>query len=163
MIGLQRILEHIRQGSRTLTGAKLARKRVISGSKPLSSAPKSDKWIQTNQLLTSYAGPCQGWGRGFESPRPLQIPVDLNALPADGPEEGFVHWREASRTADQWRVRRSAGRRRDRVRSCGGRATCSPAVPPLPKPECRSGASSAHCMPDGLGRSAGSESGCIGV
>jgi hypothetical protein len=28
--------------------------------------------MQEIQLLRPYAGPCQGWGRGFESPRPLQ-------------------------------------------------------------------------------------------
>ena len=64
------------------TGAKLARKTVISRFKPLSSAPWSYQRIQRNQPVTSYAGPCQGWGRGFESPRPLQIKQGV------GPERG---------------------------------------------------------------------------
>ena len=45
------------------TGAKLARRGVISGSKPLRSAPGANEWIQENQLLIPYACPCQGWGR----------------------------------------------------------------------------------------------------
>jgi len=45
------------------SGAKLARKAVISCPKPLRQAPGRNGWIQKNQSLTSYARPCQGWAR----------------------------------------------------------------------------------------------------
>ena len=41
-----------RDVSRNFTGAKLARKRVIYGSKPLRWAPKSYEEVQRNQLFT---------------------------------------------------------------------------------------------------------------
>lgn len=66
---LQLTLGIQRRGSRNFTGAKLARRTVISCSNPLSLAPWSYERMQRIQALTPYAGPCQGWGRGFKAER----------------------------------------------------------------------------------------------
>ena len=88
--------------------------------------------------------PRQGWGRGFESLRPLQI-SPRNQSAADG-RPGRTgrplarNWREARRRDRRWRERRWSDRRdrtRHRVRSCGSRVTCGRAAPPPPRPEHR--------------------------